>query len=182
MRDIIDGFLRFQRDIYPQRVELFKQLATSQNPKALFVTCSDSRVVPELLTQREPGELFVIRNAGNIVPSYGPEPGGVSATVEYAVAVLGVQDIVICGHSDCGAMGAISRCTCRFQKTAALNVRSRLHYSSGGVGSIRQRRAAAGHQRTQGGLSATGRSMRHRWPSRRGSESARIDLRCPTSH
>ncbi|HGP7745492.1 TPA: hypothetical protein ACLU3Y_005561, partial [Klebsiella pneumoniae] len=64
---------------------------------------------------------------------------------------------------------------CRFQKTAALNVRSRLHYSSGGVGSIRQRRAAAGHQRTQGGLSATGRSMRHRWPSRRGSESARID-------
>lgn len=77
---------------------------------------------------------------------------------------------------------AFSHPMCRFQKTAALNVRSRLHYSSGGVGSIRQRRAAAGHQRTQGGLSATGRSMRHRWPSRRGSESARIDLRCPTSH
>jgi carbonic anhydrase len=74
MRDIIDGFLRFQREVYPQRVELFKQLATAQNPKALFVTCSDSRVVPELLTQREPGELFVIRNAGNIVPSYGPSP------------------------------------------------------------------------------------------------------------
>ncbi len=121
MRDIIDGFLRFQRDIYPQRVELFKQLATSQNPKALFVTCSDSRVVPELLTQREPGELFVIRNAGNIVPSYGPEPGGVSATVEYAVAVLGVQDIVICGHSDCGAMGAISRCTCLDHLPAVAN-------------------------------------------------------------
>uniref|UniRef100_UPI002445DB9E carbonic anhydrase n=2 Tax=Burkholderiaceae TaxID=119060 RepID=UPI002445DB9E len=76
MQDIIDGFLRFQRDIYPKREALFRQLATSQNPKALFVTCSDSRVVPELLTQREPGELFVIRNAGNIVPSYGPEPGG----------------------------------------------------------------------------------------------------------
>jgi len=88
MRDIIDGFLRFQREVYPQRIELFRQLATMQSPKALFVTCSDSRVVPELLTQREPGELFVIRNAGNIVPSYGPEPGGVSATVEYAVAVL----------------------------------------------------------------------------------------------
>ena len=121
MRDIIDGFLRFQREVYPQRVELFKQLATSQNPKALFVTCSDSRVVPELLTQREPGELFVIRNAGNIVPSYGPEPGGVSATVEYAVAVLGVQDIVICGHSDCGAMGAISRCTCLDHLPAVAN-------------------------------------------------------------
>ncbi|WP_416360766.1 carbonic anhydrase [Burkholderia cepacia] len=121
MRDIIDGFLRFQRDIYPQREALFKQLATSQNPKALFVTCSDSRVVPELLTQREPGELFVIRNAGNIVPSYGPEPGGVSATVEYAVAVLGVRDIVICGHSDCGAMGAISRCTCLDHLPAVAN-------------------------------------------------------------
>ncbi|PTT72084.1 carbonic anhydrase, partial [Pseudomonas sp. HMWF007] len=121
MRDIIDGFLRFQREVYPQRVELFKQLATAQNPKVLFVTCSDSRVVPELLTQREPGELFVIRNAGNIVPSYGPEPGGVSATVEYAVAVLGVQDIVICGHSDCGAMGAISRCTCLDHLPAVAN-------------------------------------------------------------
>lgn len=121
MRDIIDGFLRFQREVYPQRVELFRQLATEQNPKALFVTCSDSRVVPELLTQREPGELFVIRNAGNIVPSYGPEPGGVSATVEYAVAVLGVRDIVICGHSDCGAMGAISRCTCLDHLPAVAN-------------------------------------------------------------
>jgi carbonic anhydrase len=76
---------------------------------------------PELLTQREPGELFVIRNAGNIVPSYGPEPGGVSATVEYAVAVLGVRDIVICGHSDCGAMGAISRCTCLDHLPAVAN-------------------------------------------------------------
>ena len=112
MRDIIDGILRFQRDIYPERKELFKQLATAQNPKALFVTCSDSRVVPELLTQREPGELFVIRNAGNIIPSYGPEPGGVSATVEYAVSVLGIQNIVVCGHSDCGAMGAIAHCMC----------------------------------------------------------------------
>ncbi|MNL25392.1 Carbonic anhydrase 1 [compost metagenome] len=68
--------------------------------------------MPELLTQQEPGELFVIRNAGNIVPSYSPHPGGVSATVEYAVAVLGVTDIVICGHSDCGAMTAVAKCTC----------------------------------------------------------------------
>ncbi|MBH9365575.1 carbonic anhydrase CynT [Pseudomonas aeruginosa] len=112
MRDIIDGFLRFQRDAYPARSQLFKSLATRQAPKALFITCSDSRVVPELLTQREPGELFVIRNAGNIVPGYGPQPGGVSASVEYAVAVLGVGDIVVCGHSDCGAMGAIASCAC----------------------------------------------------------------------
>src|SRR6202166_3315953 len=112
MQEIIDGFLKFQRDAFPQRSELFKQLATSQHPHTLFISCSDSRLVPELVTQREPGDMFVIRNAGNIVPSYGPEPGGVSATVEYAVAVLGVTDIVICGHSDCGAMTAISTCKC----------------------------------------------------------------------
>lgn len=73
MQHIIDGFLKFQREAFPKRSELFKQLATTQNPGTLFVTCSDSRVVPELLTQQEPGDLFVIRNAGNIVPSYGPE-------------------------------------------------------------------------------------------------------------
>ncbi len=112
MQKIIEGFLKFQTDVFPARSELFKTLATGQSPKVLFVTCSDSRVVPEFFTQQEPGDLFVIRNAGNIVPSYGPEPGGVSATVEYAVSVLKVSDIVICGHSNCGAMAAISSCQC----------------------------------------------------------------------
>ena len=110
MQDIIDGFLKFQRNAFPERAGLFKDLANQQSPRALFISCSDSRLVPELVTQREPGDLFVIRNAGNIVPSYGPEPGGVSATVEYAVSVLKVSDIVICGHSNCGAMSAISSC------------------------------------------------------------------------
>jgi carbonic anhydrase len=108
MQDIIDGFLKFQRNAFPERAGLFKDLANQQSPRALFISCSDSRLVPELVTQREPGDLFVIRNAGNIVPSYGPEPGGVSASVEYAVAALQVSDIVICGHSDCGAMTAIA--------------------------------------------------------------------------
>jgi carbonic anhydrase len=112
MKDIIEGFLKFQRDAFPKRAGLFRELATHQAPRALFISCSDSRLVPELVTQREPGDLFVIRNAGNIVPSYGPEPGGVSASVEYAVAALRVSDIVICGHSDCGAMTAIASCTC----------------------------------------------------------------------
>lgn len=108
MNDLIAGFKKFQEEAYPKRVELFQNLAHQQSPGTLFITCSDSRVVPELLTQREPGDMFVIRNAGNIVPSFGPEPGGVSATVEYAVAVLGVSDVVICGHSDCGAMTAVA--------------------------------------------------------------------------
>lgn len=126
MRDIIAGFLRFQKEVFPARRELFKTLATGQTPKALFISCSDSRMVPELVTQREPGELFVIRNAGNIVPSYGPEPGGVSATVEFAVSALNVSDIVICGHSDCGAMKAIATCACLDHMPA---VRSWLHHA-----------------------------------------------------
>jgi carbonic anhydrase len=108
MNNLVAGFLKFREAAYPERTELFHQLAHAQTPGALFIACSDSRIVPELVTQQEPGDLFVIRNAGNIVPSYGPEPGGVTATVEYAVAVLGVRDVVICGHSDCGAMTAIA--------------------------------------------------------------------------
>lgn len=121
MQEIIDGFLKFQRDIFPARKELFRKLATTQTPRTLFISCSDSRMVPELVTQREPGDLFVIRNAGNIVPSFGPEPGGVSATVEYAVAALGVTDVVVCGHSDCGAMTAVATCKCLDHMPAVAN-------------------------------------------------------------
>jgi len=121
MRDVVDGFLRFQREVFPARRELFQKLANKQEPTTLFISCSDSRMVPELMTQREPGDLFVIRNAGNIVPSFGPEPGGVSATVEYAVAALKVTDIVICGHSDCGAMTAVATCACLDHMPAVKN-------------------------------------------------------------
>ncbi len=78
-----------------------------QNPRALFITCSDSRIDPSLLTQTEPGELFILRNAGNIVPPYGAVHGGEAATIEFAIAVLGVKEIIICGHSHCGAMGGL---------------------------------------------------------------------------
>ena len=107
MRRIIDGVLKFQQDVSPSEKALFKQLSNAQRPEAMFIGCSDSRVVPELFTQQGPGALFVVRNAGNIVPPYPVAPGGVSASIEYAVAVLGVPDIIVCGHSGCGAMTAI---------------------------------------------------------------------------
>lgn len=108
MKSIVAGTLKFQENDFPKMAALFKQLATTQSPSALVIACSDSRVVPELLMQQDPGDVFVIRNAGNIVPPYSSVPGGVTASVEYAVAVLGVKDIVVCGHSDCGAMTAIA--------------------------------------------------------------------------
>ncbi len=109
MHKLIDGVLRFKTEIHGPRQEMFSQLREAQAPFALFVACSDSRVAPEMLTQREPGDLFVVRNAGNIIPSYGPAAGGVSASIEYAVAALGIENVVVCGHSDCGAMKAILR-------------------------------------------------------------------------
>lgn len=109
MEKIIEGVLKFQRDVYPRQKALCDSLAKSQSPLALFIGCSDSRVVPEWFSQQGPGDLFVIRNAGNIVPEHGVAPGGVSASVEYAVGVLGVPDIILCGHSGCGAMTALQR-------------------------------------------------------------------------
>lgn len=109
MEHIIDGVLRFQREVHPNREALFQELALGQSPAALFIGCADSRTVPEVLTQQGPGALFVVRNAGNIVPPYSNEASGVTASIEYAVAVLGIPDIVICGHSGCGAMTAILR-------------------------------------------------------------------------
>ncbi|MEU6050397.1 carbonic anhydrase [Streptomyces xanthochromogenes] len=108
MQDLAEGVARFQRGVFPAKAELFAHLATTHRPGTLFIGCSDARVVPELLTQSEPGELFVIRTAGNLVPAYTPGADGVAASVEYAVGVLGVRDIVVCGHSACGAMTALA--------------------------------------------------------------------------
>lgn len=107
LEDIIRGVLSFQKHGFEKRKNLFKELATGQNPKALFITCSDSRIDPNLLTDSEPGELFICRNAGNIVPPHTSATGGTTASIEYAVSVLGVADIIICGHSDCGAMKGV---------------------------------------------------------------------------
>ncbi|MEI5101893.1 carbonic anhydrase [Streptomyces sp. PmtG] len=91
--------------------ETFGRLAAGQSPLALFITCSDSRVVPSLITGARPGDLFELRTAGNAVPPYTSEgpAGAEAATIEYALCVLGVADIVVCGHSHCGAVGAKAR-------------------------------------------------------------------------
>lgn len=109
MQKLREGIHHFQRDIFSQNQKLFERLAEGQHPLALFITCSDSRIVPNLLTQTEPGELFIIRNAGNIVPAYGAVHGGEAGTIEYAISVLKVKDVVICGHSHCGAMTSLLR-------------------------------------------------------------------------
>jgi carbonic anhydrase len=103
---LLKGVEDFSHKIFrePENRKLFSELAEGQTPHTLFITCADSRVVPEMITQTQPGELFVCRNIGNIVPGYGEMLGGVSAVVEYAVMVLGVQHVVVCGHTDCGAM------------------------------------------------------------------------------
>lgn len=107
MQKLVAGIHQFQTDIFSQKQRLFETLVEGQHPLALFITCSDSRIDPSLLTQTEPGELFIMRNAGNIVPPYGTIHGGEAATIEFAVSALGVKDIVICGHSHCGAMSGV---------------------------------------------------------------------------
>ena len=104
---ILRGLSQFQKDVYPRHRDLFQRLALGQRPQALFITCADSRIDPSLLTQCKPGELFICRVIGNIVPPYPDAVGGVSATIEYAVAVLGVPDVIVCGHTDCGVMKGV---------------------------------------------------------------------------
>lgn len=98
------GVLNFQNNVFPGKESLFEKLSGGQSPEALFITCADSRIETAMITQTEPGELFVCRNAGNIVPPHTSHTGGMTASIEYAVAVLKVPHIVVCGHSGCGAM------------------------------------------------------------------------------
>src|SRR5690242_14947088 len=110
MRKVIEGVQTFQATVFRQQRELFEVLATKQqSPLALFITCSDSRINPNLITTTEPGELFILRNAGNILPPWGASKGGEGATVEYAVRVLGLRHVIVCGHYHCGAMQSLLR-------------------------------------------------------------------------
>jgi carbonic anhydrase len=107
---LVEGLRRFRREYFPLFREHYQRLvAEGQQASTLFVGCADSRVVPDLLTSALPGDLFVIRNVGNLVPPFEPDAGfhGTSAGIEFATLVLGVKDIVVCGHSDCGAIKAL---------------------------------------------------------------------------
>ncbi len=104
MDKIAAGVVKFQKEAFEERRGLFEKLAEGQSPEALFITCSDSRIDPNLLTQTSPGELFIVRNAGNIVPPHTNHTGAMTASIEFAVGALKVPHIVVCGHSECGAM------------------------------------------------------------------------------
>ncbi len=109
MQKLVEGIHHFRSNYFVENRSLFEHLASDgQKPETLFITCSDSRVVPTLITNAAPGELFIVRNVGNIVPAISRGLiGGVAAAIEYAVEVLNVQNIVVCGHTQCGAIDAI---------------------------------------------------------------------------
>ena len=110
MQRLIEGVHRFQREQFGQYRALFKKLSRQgQRPETLFITCSDSRVLAELITQSRPGDLFVVKNVGNIVPSatVSGDTNSTAAAIEFAVQTLQVGDIVVCGHSQCGAVAAL---------------------------------------------------------------------------
>lgn len=110
MERLIEGHKKFLAEVFPARRSHFHLLADSQAPEFLFITCSDSRIVPDLILGTEPGDLFIARSIGNVVPVTSKDIDGVTATIEYAVDVLKVRHVIVCGHSDCGAMkAALSR-------------------------------------------------------------------------
>ncbi len=104
MLKLIAGLHQFKTEIHANNPEFFDRLAQRQTPDALFITCSDSRIDPNLLTQTNPGELFIVRNVGNIIPPHKECISGEEAAIEFAIVALGIKDIIICGHSQCGAM------------------------------------------------------------------------------
>jgi carbonic anhydrase len=107
MQSLVEGVHFFQNVGFPQQRELFARLAQGQKPEACFITCSDSRIDPNLITNARPGQLFIVRNVGNVVPCHGTSNNGELAAVEYAVRVLGIRDIIVCGHTHCGAMRGV---------------------------------------------------------------------------
>jgi len=107
MKKLVQGIVEFRKNVRPEYREKFAQLALGQAPDALFIACSDSRVVPNLFASADPGDLFVIRNVGNLVAPAGQAGGSEAAAIEFALSNLPVTDVIVCGHSECGAMRAL---------------------------------------------------------------------------
>jgi carbonic anhydrase len=107
MEKLIHGHREFLEKAFPDRRHQFQLLADRQAPETLFITCADSRIVPDLVLQSQPGDLFICRAIGNVVPRAGEPAGGIAATIEYAVQVLKVRHLIVCGHSDCGVIRAL---------------------------------------------------------------------------
>lgn len=104
MQKLADGLHKFHAEVCATHQVLFRDLAKGQRPEAMFITCSDSRINPNLITQTQPGDIFIVRNVGNIVPPYGASNGSEAAAIEFAVAHLGIKHVIVCGHTLCGAM------------------------------------------------------------------------------
>ena len=131
MKKIVMGYKNFHSNLFNKRKSFFSKLSTGQSPEVLFITCSDSRVDPNLLTSSEPGDLFVIRNAGNIIPPHKNTSCGFAASVEFAINAIGIKHVIICGHSDCGAMkGALDE----LKVKNLPDVQKWLNYTKPGVG------------------------------------------------
>lgn len=148
MKKLVQGILDFQKNVRPSYRETFARLALEQRPDTLFIACSDSRVVPNLFASTDPGDLFVIRNVGNLVPPCGGEHGlsiadeSEAAAIEYAVLNLGVRDIIICGHSECGAMQALMNGR---HNVTAPNLKAWLRHGEHAVDSARRHDEGCGH-------------------------------------
>lgn len=117
MRKLLKGVHHFQSHYFSSHREMFEELSLGQHPRILFITCCDSRIDPNLITQTEPGELFIIRNIGNIIPPYGTTSGAEGAAIEYAIEALGIKNIIVCGHSHCGAMKGLLNLNSLAEKT-----------------------------------------------------------------
>lgn len=107
MQKLVQGLHQFQSQVFASHKDLFERLGKTQAPETLFITCSDSRIDPNLITQTGPGELFILRNVGNLVARYDEHVGSTAAAIEFAVVALKVKEIIVCGHSNCGAMKAV---------------------------------------------------------------------------
>ena len=148
LEQLKNGVRRFRSEIYPAQAEVFAQAATEpQRPHTLFITCADSRIDPNAITATGPGEVFVTRNIGNMVPAYGEMLGGVSAVIEYAVAALGVRHVAICGHTDCGAMKALLDASSTDKMPSVRNWLTNAHAALAVANTLHEHEIEAHHER-----------------------------------